>query len=623
MPISYTPNYNLAMPPRAYREWTNDINTNWSIIDGILQSHTVSLDLKVNIADNPAQEAVLSQSVTDPSTLTPITGDRYIVPPGATGDWSGQDGDIAEWDGSQWVFTTPAAGTNTYIVDEDKHYYYDGVTWNLFGGGGGVTVHAALTGLGADDHLQYYNATRLNPLLAAKSDVGHSHPLQAILTNDDEATQQNMFLYEDAGKTIDGLAVNVTAGVVNGIPARSVRIGDIAQDYAMSVIGSLGAYRNSGSGVGAFTQDGAGGVLNLTGNNVGSVNNILTISNAGAGYDMESTTGNWYVQPWGSFVSDISDVAAPYGHAAFEGYFNDGVRGEVRARLCEIPTNQITLGLHVDMISKSSRGILVDHYAAGSGNYGIYVVEKNSNAPALKIDSFNITGNDAPLVQFSSNRAARDTLQLYASTDGATGYALRFVAPGGGGQLHAMKIESGGGSVRQILDATVDASIKDLIAINHSYGTAHATPGKSIFEIDSVWTVASGSSGATDYGWIFNVLIDIDTTSYSGTLERGLLRLVANTDSPKLIDLNVDGPDTVIFADAFNATHFIDFQESAGHRFKVYQSGQLHWRVYSQTSEPTLDADGANAWWIDTDDSNRVYLVFRRGSGDQVKVELT
>jgi len=44
--------------------------------------------------------------------------------------------------------------------------------------------------------------------------------------------------------------------------------------------------------------------------------------------------------------------------------------------------------------------------------------------------------------------------------------------------------------------------------------------------------------------------------------------------------------------------------------------------VYSQDGEPTLDTDHKMCIWIDTDDSDRVYLVFRRGSADQVKIEL-
>lgn len=45
--------------------------------------------------------------------------------------------------------------------------------------------------------------------------------------------------------------------------------------------------------------------------------------------------------------------------------------------------------------------------------------------------------------------------------------------------------------------------------------------------------------------------------------------------------------------------------------------------IYAQNDEPVLGADDTWAFWKDTDDSNRVYLVYRRGSGDQVKVELT
>jgi hypothetical protein len=51
--------------------------------------------------------------------------------------------------------------------------------------------------------------------------------------------------------------------------------------------------------------------------------------------------------------------------------------------------------------------------------------------------------------------------------------------------------------------------------------------------------------------------------------------------------------------------------------------GELTIIVYSQDSEPTLDTDNKLAMWIDTNDSNKVYIIFRRGSGDQVKVELT
>ena len=50
--------------------------------------------------------------------------------------------------------------------------------------------------------------------------------------------------------------------------------------------------------------------------------------------------------------------------------------------------------------------------------------------------------------------------------------------------------------------------------------------------------------------------------------------------------------------------------------------GELAIQLYSQDAEPTLSADGMAAFWKDTNDSNKIYLLFRRGSGDHVKIEL-
>lgn len=50
--------------------------------------------------------------------------------------------------------------------------------------------------------------------------------------------------------------------------------------------------------------------------------------------------------------------------------------------------------------------------------------------------------------------------------------------------------------------------------------------------------------------------------------------------------------------------------------------GYIKFGILEQATEPTIPADGWSIFWKDTDDSNRIYLVYRRGSGDQVKVEL-
>ena len=51
--------------------------------------------------------------------------------------------------------------------------------------------------------------------------------------------------------------------------------------------------------------------------------------------------------------------------------------------------------------------------------------------------------------------------------------------------------------------------------------------------------------------------------------------------------------------------------------------GDVNLNTYRQDAEPTINADDESAIWVDTNDSDRVWLLFRRGTGDQVKVELT
>lgn len=51
-------------------------------------------------------------------------------------------------------------------------------------------------------------------------------------------------------------------------------------------------------------------------------------------------------------------------------------------------------------------------------------------------------------------------------------------------------------------------------------------------------------------------------------------------------------------------------------------NNEIKMKVYEQTAEPTLSENKVMAYWVDTNDSNRVYLIYRRGNSDQVKIEL-
>lgn len=83
------------------------------------------------------QAPVLDKDLSAPPGA-PSKGDRYIIGPSATGAWSGHDGDIAEYNGASWDFTTKKEGLFTFVKDEDKLYRYI-TSWAIFGGGGGTT----------------------------------------------------------------------------------------------------------------------------------------------------------------------------------------------------------------------------------------------------------------------------------------------------------------------------------------------------------------------------------------------------------------------------------------------------------------------------------------------------
>jgi len=56
-------------------------------------------------------------------------GDRYFVAAGATGTWSGHDGDIAVYYGGAYFFRTPVAGWILQAVDEGKMFVLIVTTW--------------------------------------------------------------------------------------------------------------------------------------------------------------------------------------------------------------------------------------------------------------------------------------------------------------------------------------------------------------------------------------------------------------------------------------------------------------------------------------------------------------
>jgi len=78
--------------------------------------------------DALVQAAVVSKDVTAPPSL-PVDGEAYVVPAGATGDWSGHEGEIAVWQENAWVFHAPNEGWTVWVSDLDALWSHDGAAW--------------------------------------------------------------------------------------------------------------------------------------------------------------------------------------------------------------------------------------------------------------------------------------------------------------------------------------------------------------------------------------------------------------------------------------------------------------------------------------------------------------
>lgn len=97
------------------------------ILPAQAQKH-VTHNEALRVLDLLVQLAVSSRQLADPPGM-PAQGDRYIVPPGATGVFSGHVGQIALWQDSDWQFVTPRPGWQAEVLDEATRVVFDGTDW--------------------------------------------------------------------------------------------------------------------------------------------------------------------------------------------------------------------------------------------------------------------------------------------------------------------------------------------------------------------------------------------------------------------------------------------------------------------------------------------------------------
>ncbi len=140
------------------KAWSRDNGTTWdentpglseAYIQGLIDTSIAVLKDYVDsmVQGLDWQTSVIDELDTPPGT--PNEGDRYLVIATATGDWVEHEGDIAEWNGASWDFTTPNKGFAVYVEDIGKQKNYNGTAWVAFGS---TVDHSVLTGVTPDQH---------------------------------------------------------------------------------------------------------------------------------------------------------------------------------------------------------------------------------------------------------------------------------------------------------------------------------------------------------------------------------------------------------------------------------------------------------------------------------------
>jgi hypothetical protein len=89
----------------------------------------------LNRLDALVQPVVEAMTVAVPPT-SPLAGEAWIVPAGASGAWAGHAAEIAAWQDGAWSFLDPAEGWQVFDRATDTLRIFDGAAWVAVAGAG-------------------------------------------------------------------------------------------------------------------------------------------------------------------------------------------------------------------------------------------------------------------------------------------------------------------------------------------------------------------------------------------------------------------------------------------------------------------------------------------------------
>lgn len=231
----------------------------------------------LQLLDVLVQMAVIARNLSIPPA-TAAEGDRYIVGPGAGGDWAGKAGEIACFQAGAWRFITPRPGWQTWVLSEDIILTHISGTWEE------GTARLIAKQLGINATPDSTNRLSLSADATLLNNAGSGHQLKinkagvsdtaSLLLQDNWSGRAEIGL---AGN--DNLAIKVSADGATWIDAISVAATNGAVTVpALKVLGGLDLPA-AGVSRGALAAAAALSVMGNASNLAAAPNDIIAASN--------------------------------------------------------------------------------------------------------------------------------------------------------------------------------------------------------------------------------------------------------------------------------------------------------------------------------------------------------
>ncbi|UJW84615.1 DUF2793 domain-containing protein [Devosia sp. SL43] len=153
----------------------------------------------IQALDALVQAAIESRTLTTPPG-SPLAGDTYIVPSGASGAWSGHTDEIATFQSGAWLFLDPASGWQVYCKADKTQYVFDAGAWTPL-----TSLGSALPRLGINATADTTNRLAVSAAATLLNHAGNGHQIKI---NKNAAGDTASLLYQTnwSGRAEMGLA---------------------------------------------------------------------------------------------------------------------------------------------------------------------------------------------------------------------------------------------------------------------------------------------------------------------------------------------------------------------------------------------------------------------------------